>query len=403
MLYIFIAWILFIKNIFTSNKKLKYIYNLSISNIMNTNQINNLISFQRKYRYNKINESLKLFRNMYLDTMIQNNQSYDKCIKLLCTKKIIISVNNFLSCVQKIVDSTSIKEKNLSRILLSSYLLKYYPDTIFTNIDLIVKKQLTELAKVLVFIIEHSLLSSKLYKSVSLNFFLFVFNSYVINYKIILEADKQNLIIELYREYANISITKQYVVSGTKYDKIQIANILQTLDSHAKNIKEHVKLLDKNYNLQKFDEAFILEENKKYEYNNNFWISLAEQVDIHNFENVLNLLEKIKNIIYDMTPESKKHQIKNELSEYIDIEFIKQKIHHNVMSRSDIMNLCFYLWTKIEYLQASVRDTDTMIQWKKTEELFISEMSLGNILSIFFKNLFKIIDDIFCDVLLFTL
>jgi hypothetical protein len=73
------------------------------------------------------------------------------------------------------------------------------------------------------------------------------------------------------------------------------------------------------------------------------------------------------------------------------------------MSRSDIMNLCGYIWTKIEQLQSSVRDVDTMSQWIEIEKLFNAEISVGHILSMFFKNLFKIIDDIFCDVMLFPL
>jgi hypothetical protein len=100
---------------------------------------------------------------------------------------------------------------------------------------------------------------------------------------------------------------------------------------------------------------------------------------------MMNLLEKIKYMIYNLSPSTNKIIIKIELDEFIDIEFINQKLKYNVMSKTDIMNLFYYIWEKITFLQASVRDIDSIASWKDIQNDFQNndlslKMYLKNIL-----------------------
>lgn len=350
------------------------------------------------------------FRAIGLETLIQTNQSYENTVKALCDKNTIDHIDDFLCRVNRILDpETSVadyraKQKNLARILLSAYLLKYYSHNVFTSTKVQVKNQLVMMACRLVEIIEHTFLTSNCYRTFSLQMFGFVFNTYVVNYRIILEADKHHLIDELYREYTNLATTKHYVVKGTKYDNKQKADILMVLDVSVDNIKHHIKLIDKNFDVKRFNEMYQTEERRKSEHNDQFWEALGNEIDRGSFENVIKLLDKIKLMIYDISPVSTKQSIKTELDECVDIDYINQKLEHKVMSRMDVMNLCRYIWMKLETLQSSVRDKDTGNTWERLESMFTDpQMSLGRTISDFFTNSFKIIDNIFCDVMLYPL
>lgn len=374
---------------------------------MNNNHNSPLIIFQKKIKFNRIKDSLKKIRALGLDTLIQKNQSYDETVKILCDKKTIDCFDEFLTRINRIIDPSSVdykgRQKNLSRILLSAYLLKYYSEDVFTNIDIQIKIQLCEMGSSLVKIIEHTFLSSNIYRTFSLEMFGFIFNTYVVNYRIILEADKQHLIKELYKEFVNLSRTKSYVVKGTKYDDAQKVKIIMVLDGSIYNVFRHIKLIDTKFDIKRINKTYLMEEKTKTSFSDQFWESLGSEIDLGNFENVIKLLDKIKLIICDMSPTSTKQSIKLELDEYLDIDFIKQKLGFNVMSKIEIMNLCQYVWKKLESLQSSARDSDSMITWNNLSIMFMESASFGKTVSDFFKSSFKTIDDILCDAMLYPL
>lgn len=356
---------------------------------------------QKRVKIKKILYELKKFRQLDLDTKIKTSRYVD-CIKLLCNKSLLSQTESLFNSIDRILNPNS-KKNNSTKLFLSTYIIKHHSNEIFMNIPVQMKSNLKKIATVLINMIEHSLLENYYYRTFSLNFFGVLFNTYVINYKIMLELDKLNLIDELYREYYNLMMTKQYVQLGTKYDSEQKENIIKVLDNAIIDVQHSVKVLDKNFDLIRFDDVLKFEKQTKLNTDNNFWKTLHDEIDHNNYTNVLSLLENIKNVIYDLTTQSLKASIKTELDEYIDVQFIKQKLDHNVMNRYDILALCEYIFKHITNLQSLIRDSDTNIIWSDIEKSFKSSDSLGLCISKFFKEIFKIVDDIFCDVLLYPL
>jgi hypothetical protein len=365
------------------------------------------ISLQRAFKFKKIRKELSKFRNIALGTKIKS-VSFDDATKILCNKLTLHKTNSLLNSIDRIMnpDSVYLTKNNTknNRIFLSAYLLLYHSDKIFININKCNKTELIKIAESLIKSVETTLLMNESYKEYSLKLFGLLYNTYVINYKLILEEDRQCLFNELFREYSNLTITKKYIEGGTKYTIEQKTNIIAILDNSMVSVMKLGKLVDKNFELKVFDDFCNKERVSKRSFETQYWDNLKDDIDQrNNFSNVFILLETIKNTIYDVSPNRTKDEIKLELEEFIDLPFIKQKLEYNVMKRDEVFALCEYIWKKITELQASVRDNDSLCSWSDIVSLFNESNTLGICLSKFFKEVFKIIDDIFCDILLYPL
>jgi hypothetical protein len=175
-------------------------------------------------------------------------------------------------------EQTKIHKIN-AKILLSAYLLKYHSEFVFIDADNQIKRDLIITAILIIHIIEHTFISSNNYKTFSLHFFCFVFNGYVINYKILTEINKQNLISELYGEYSNLCITKQYVNKDSKYDEIQKTKICVILDKAICDVKLNMRIIDKKIKMSLFDDLYEIEKKYKIDYDNNFWLLFENKIN----------------------------------------------------------------------------------------------------------------------------
>jgi hypothetical protein len=363
-------------------------------------------AIQRLFKINRINSSLKKFKQLNLDKKISVMTFDEMTLELLnsdyltiCTE-LMNRINRYLDPNTFSLNVNAKSNKVLPRVLLSMYIIKYFPDDIFTTIDLGTVTELSLLANNLVNFIENRFLSDKHYKNNSLNRFGFLFNTFYINYMYLVEQDRINLVKELYQEYSNASITKNYIITGTKYSPEQKTNILQVINNHIKQIEQSIKMLDKKVNISKFEEIASVEDRIKSNISKEFWNNVEQTMKNNDYTLLLNNLKNIKEILIDLTPKSIKKSEKIDLNEYLDLEFLKQKLENNVFDKEQIVSLCKYLLDKVHNLQSKVRDDDLHIFWSHCLEKLNNEVPIYEFISYFLKELYKIIDDIYCDIIL---
>jgi hypothetical protein len=128
----------------------------------------------------------------------------------------------------------------------------------------------------------------------------------------------------------------------------------------------------------------------------------------------MRVVEKIKKIIIELHSDTyypdtnptyshrtERDVIRIQLDEYIDIDFIKQRLEHHTLSDNDIFAICEYLFNTVKQMQASVRDDDTDKIWKSMIDQFNQDNTkMSEFIPMFFRQLFEIIDKICTDILL---
>ena len=362
---------------------------------------NNIELIQKRYKIYRIEKGLNLFRELALDNLF-GYMRFDKMQENLIDKKILTIVNILLNRINRYMnpEQRSIP-RSMGRIFLSAYIIKYHSNKIFTQIDKILLEQLVLISKQLIDYVENIFLKTKNYKHYSMDRFAFLFNNYFINYNILRERDKIGLIQELYQEYSNTTITKKYITNGTKYSPEQKIHVLSVIDKHMNDIKKSIKLLDNEFDIQKFEQIVSLEDKIKRNISEKYWSEMVNEIKGEKYELLLENLLNLKEVILSLTPESIKNREKIDMNEYMDIDFLKQRLEHNTLDESQILLLCRYLMDKVKNLQAQVRDNDMEQFWEDcTNKLSTGDISIYGIIPYFLKNMYRIIDDLLCDILL---
>lgn len=323
--------------------------------------IDHIIHFQRKYKIKRIENILNLFQS---NIKSLNFNDYDNLTKqmrdsglLNLTNILLFRINRYLNPSKK-----SISRKQ-TRIFLSAYILKHYPNEVFTTVNNKFRSQLSAIANDLVEYVHNDFLRHKDYKNYSLNRFGHIFNTYFINYEELMKIDKKGLINELVLEYYNTNITIEKIKQSDKYDSNQKDRSVYNLIKHMNQIKSEINLLEPNNDIVDNLEIYIEKINfVKNKYNEEILDNIHTDLVNENYNSIMDVFSDINDM---MTSDLDLEEIKTELeNKDLDYEFF--------------------------YLCSDIYD-DLKIPFD--EDLIISNFDFNKLLILFIKDLYKKMDN----------
>lgn len=380
--------------------------------------ISKIVKIQRTLKLNRIRKHLNKIDLRDLDKSF-SELDYDKTMIWLMemTRKkdpwmhnvnvLMFRINRYMNPEKKTVS------RMMGRMFFSLYLLKYHYKEILVTVNANERALLHYQATNIINYLNDLFMKNRDYTMYSANRFGTMFNAFCAQYNMLQGQDKVNLINEPYRHYANVKTTKKYVEECSKYPDDQKADIIKVLDEELQKAYRCALMLDKNFDIKKFDEIESLEDKIRSGFNDKYWEKVSEDLKNENYEELMKLLSKLKNIVLDLHPEEEvirntaktvptsREKMKREFEEWVDNDFIKQRLENRVMDDESIINLCTYLMNVVKGLQASVRDEELADMWSYMIEKFkTGGLPMNEFIPMFFKKIFLTIDKICSDVLL---
>jgi hypothetical protein len=278
------------------------------------------------------------------------NSNFDEITKIIRKKEIINHTNNFLH--------TYFKDKNYnSRKFLSGFIIVAFPHVVFNNINNEIDKKLysyaAEMINCFLEFKENNLklLDTKIFKFITyFDFWEKVDAKYI----------SDNISESLYM-INNLKKDVNKVENKYKKEKVEIVN--QEINKIENNILNQCKLIFNNKNLKNYkDIEDIFWEKYKCDLENN----------PPNHELTIFLIKEIISILKEITPNKYKEIYFKEYDEYLDFDFLKQKIKFEAFDSEQIKLLLIYIIEKIKEFQAAEDDIDTL-KWEKDLKKIIKE------------------------------
>lgn len=383
---------------------------------LDPSDIKKIIAIQRRFKLNRIQKHLKGFDLMKLDESF-SQLDYTKTMMRLMNRELPRNVNILMLRINRYLNPEKrTVSKIMGKLFLTMYLLKYHSAEVMVTIDLQDRTILKYQGINIINFLNDLFMKSDDYRTFSIHRFGSMFNVYCIRYNQLQAIDKVNMINEPYRHYANIKTTIRYVQNCAKYPDDQKQDIIKVLEEEIEKTFQCIKMLDRDFDVKKFDEISGLEEEIRNSFTDSYWDKLKQDLESENFEELLKLLTKLKNILLDLHPKAEEFEkyggnikpkvvyretVRQNFDEYVDNEFIQHLLERRVMSNDQIIGLCTYLMDTVVALQASARDTDTKVSWKQMIETFeAGETTVAEFIPNFFKQIFDVIDKICSDILL---
>lgn len=302
--------------------------------------------------YQKNNIHLKKFLSCYMITqhskvLISQDNSLEKNVFKLS--------NKIIKYIDKIKDSDSLYNFNINKIILNLYYTKYI--------------QLFDIWK------ENDKIK--------------ILND-LINIYFELESDK-------IKRYENIDdeSNKQFVLSIEREQKNIIEKIKQIDGQEGMNYFNEIKTQINSYQVQIKKLYTNIQDNLHDAYWNNIRTELSKNPP--NNMVILDLLVELKEMLLSCNC-----NIKEDIDQKIDIDFIKDMISHNVIDNKYIYQMCMYIITYIEEFQSPSQDNDTM-KWKESVMDKFKTGSINNeeFFPFFFRGVFEKIQIILYEIDIF--
>lgn len=183
--------------------------------------------------------------------------------------------------------------------------------------------------------------------TVVLNMYTNALNSY-------LYVDKCRKIDEIAKQWYAISETKSEVMSSAVYSEEEKKRVAGTLDKSADRMIAMLHIIDKKFDVSYLQKYKELCDKVKDVMKKGFWDALTEELKGAKYDMLFKLLDEIRNELIMLKLNDK--QYKDDMYEYIDLEFIKHKIDSGLMTPEELLKYTDYFIDKISELQAPSRD-----------------------------------------------
>ena len=295
------------------------------------------------------------------------------------------------------------KLRNYTRVFLTSFMIKYVPsiidysateDTNAEDDELLENRlyhktiQLHDYLRKILDCVNKRISNTQLFLTITR--FIFTLTDYISLLEKWKAYDKIKIIRELITVYYEVDdfgkALLSEIESGEETDesKLELNRItLEQIENEKISIKSKIESIDpenglnyfktveetiENYAQRKADLLKTLEENIRNQMYAAFYDNIKSSLNNKekcDYTVILPLLESAIDFIKKLVPNSK--EINDEIQEYLDIDFIKQKIENDVVSHEDVYQLMVYLITLLERLQARNYDNETR-EWKKELE-----------------------------------
>ena len=198
------------------------------------NTLNEILIIQRAwYNYN-----LRKWKNKLINLKLEkkaNNYTFDKFCEIIKKKKIILCTKIFLLKLSKIYKDLNISPK----IFLTAYLIKFYPDNLFSNEKFHIDKEIIKLSNLLI---------TELYQDFNIkSFYLLCFNFNLI-FKQWKEFDKNKLVESLIVSYYQ---KKQYLIKINDSNNIENKEkVIYEINNQLNDILINLKIVQPQFDIE---------------------------------------------------------------------------------------------------------------------------------------------------------
>jgi hypothetical protein len=274
-------------------------------------------------------------------------------------------------------------------ITFPEYVLNKDIDNVYHNPDSIEAKLYSDSEKFIAYItqnISENISNNFIYKIGKL------INSLSDKFDLFSIMDKKSKINELIQEWYGQEITKSEIQQSNNYTENQKIDIIRIIDKSQLKVIKLIKNIDKNFDIALLEKYKEFNKEIKKIYHQVFWDILVTELTNNKYDMFMSLLIEIRNNLDIISPKMKK-----EYDEYIDIDFIQQKIKYNVMDTDDFISLFTYIVDKIILLQAPIKNKITLERWniildKSKSDDFV--LFLANGIKFIIENIKDIEEDI---------
>jgi len=292
-----------------------------------------------------------------------------------------INSTKVLRVVEKILQLLNNKNKKpiiSPRIFISGwYILKFHQE-IFTNkndLEKLIIEKIIEISKIII--------SNNISTEEDINKFTKIIYEYQKQFILWKNLDKIRSINEFVNRYTSINKSITLLSSSSSFGSKE--NIIELLENQKKDIIDMATNFDKKINKDFFDKSYEIYNKIEKITEDAYWNLLFEELLNNNYNLVLSNLEFIINTLCSLG-------IDDNIKKVFDIEKIKEKLNNNDPEYFYILaNSFYYQWRK---LSSPFRDIDY--------DHYILQLDMNNYhetIITFIKNNFKIIDNIYLDLL----
>jgi hypothetical protein len=292
-----------------------------------------------------------------------------------------INSTKVLRVVEKILQLLNNKNKKpiiSPRIFISGwYILKFHQE-IFTNkndLEKLIIEKIIEISKIII--------SNNISTEEDINKFTKIIYEYQKQFILWKNLDKICSINEFVNRYTSINKSIILLSSSSSFGSKE--NIIELLENQKKDIIDMAIKFDKKINKDFFDKSYEIYNKIEKITEDAYWNLLFEELLNNNYNLVLSNLEFIINTLCSLG-------IDDNIKKVFDIEKIKEKLNNNDPEYFYILaNSFYYQWRK---LSSPFRDIDY--------DHYILQLDMNNYhetIITFIKNNFKIIDNIYLDLL----
>ena len=316
------------------------------------------------YKHNNI---FNFIKNNNINNNVSKTKKFNNMINYINNKIIISDIDeilnkyyNWLYYNINIEDYNLIAPKITPKQFLSSFIFYYFPEFITTE-DNIISVDIINFSKNIIEMLDN-ISYNNIHKFVKLiNQYVNCFNQFII-------YDKSIKIKELIDKWVDLEKTKRLIIIDERYeDKTDI--IINMEKEQNKTIK-YIKIIDNEFDTNILNNIYkmnmMIEETMVKCYFDN----LEKDIISNQYTMLKNILIEIKDNIIMLHKQSEK-----ELDEYMDVDFIIQKINNNVFPIEDFISLADYCIMWIKFLQAPVRTNNMINKWEKIK----SNVDINNI------------------------
>lgn len=277
-------------------------------------------------RYIKQSHSHPIFYN-------ENYSTFIDLLKLLSLQSEDYYFKNIFNMINK--KFKFYKKNNSHKLFLTCFIINYFPNDIFNNINFIEKK-LIKISSIIINLFKN--INSKQ----SLNLFIKKFQIYILTFNIWKNKDKKKLINLLISTHIDLKNTLTFL---TKIKNKKITNIekvwLQSLQKQILLIEKEINKINGNLNCLKFDNKKFLNIARTA-----FWDIFKKNLSKTppDYYQIYSCLNEIKKKINKLTPN--RLDFHKEFNNVIDIELIRDLIERNKFTIDYFIEIIKFIYEK---------------------------------------------------------
>jgi len=346
-------------------------------------QINTVRIFQKQCQRKLVVNCLLRFKKVFYDTrklaykkpddhnsIYETNKNFDELAAHLRRKDVIAIANAITKRVYRYIKDDNVAPKMSGRDLMGIFCIAGFPEIVLMDKELLEKNKnsldydVYMMARKVIGAWGTVLVSNN--KNESVRKFIKSLNMYSNCFKIWMSKDKINKVNELIKQWYDIGKTLNEVEKSVKYDQTQKEITLETIKASQNKIKDMIKSIDSNFDLNSLDKYKTLYNQIEIGMEKGFWDMLREELADGKSKMLLDLLNQIHGEIISLLPSKSgniKTKIIEEINSFYNMETIEKIISDENITGKEFINLADRFLAVILVLQSPSRSEEMVKEW----------------------------------------